>query len=250
MRDDGNDILVLDPPKQRDVPSSRAGATIIPFPAARARPQPVRQTDVLSVERATALVIAQIVTVLGGRTAAHVPTMHAALGALAGFACQQTLLLEGGTKWAQPMRAEHLDCMLLNDQPRDGSLWAGLCAAAGSVGSQHLPDADKLLQSTLRCVGTSQFGRITLPLEYKLMLQPQEALIALWAPMCDRLRAAGASAEALPRLFAAVSAQHVVIENRSVPPHVALRIVMQAALAMALIEPRIIPGAVTKPHSN
>ena len=124
------------------------------------------------------------------------------------------------------------------------------CATSHSIGALHLPDPNKLLQSTLRCVGTSQFGQITLPLEYRLHLQPQQALIGAWAPVCDHLRSSGTDTAALPGLFIAICAQFVIAENRSVPPHVALRIVMQAALAMALVEPRVVPGAVLKSPSH
>ena len=113
-----------------------------------------------------------------------------------------------------------------------------------------MPDPSKLLQSTLRCVGTTQFGLITLPLEYKLLQQPQSALLQLWAPLCRDLASVSPSNQNLHRLFAAASARSVCLEHRSVPPHVALRIVMQAALAMALVEPRVIAGAAVKPHVN
>ena len=51
---------------------------------------------------------------------------------------------------------------------------------------------------------------------------------------------------AWPRLMSAMCAERVVVARTEVPPHVALRIIMQAALAMALVDPRAIPGAALK----
>jgi hypothetical protein len=54
------------------------------------------------------------------------------------------------------------------------------------------------------------------------------------------------SARSPAAVMAAICAERVVTARREVPPHVALRIVMQAALSMALVEPRLIRGAASK----
>ena len=203
-----------------------------------------------SGERAIAAVLGLLASTLDARSAAHAPTVLAALGALAGFAAQQKLMQEGGAVWAQPSRAEHLDRLLLSEVPRDASLWRTLQTSAHALGAQHLPNPNTLLDATLRCVGTTQFGLITLPLEYRLLQQPQAALAAVWVPVRNALVPALASVANLPGVFADACAQRIRSDVRAVPPHVALRIVMQAALAMALIEPRAIPGAATKPSSS
>ena len=243
MRDDSQDLGVL------ELPSARAGvasgAVIIPFPtrAPLSPRQPAARITVVD-PRDIELVLQRVTRELDLASAAHAPTQLAAHGALAGFAAQQMLLREGGSSWAQPKRAEHLDRLLLSESHRDGSLWFRLREAAAEVGAQHLPDPNKLLQATLRCVGTTQFGQLTLPLEYKLSQQPQSSLTRLWPVVASDVGGVA------PELFAAVCARRVVIDHRVVPPHVALRIVMQAALAMALIEPRIIPGSVVKTTSG
>ena len=158
------------------------------------------------------------------------------------------LLLKGGSAWAQPKRAEHLDRLLLSETPRDNSLWICLQTAAHTLGALHLPDPNTLLQATLRCVGTTQFGLITLPLEYKLLQQPQAALAEVWAPLCRDLSNEGVAMAAMPELFAQACARRIAADQRTVPPHVSVRIIMQSALAMALLEPRVIPGAALKQH--
>ncbi len=232
MRDD----LSLMPSK--DV--TRTTATIIPFPGRSAAnasfPRRSNSTDIFDA----------VTDGLELKSRLHAPTLLAASGALAGFAAQQALLLEGGSSWAQPMRAKRLDHLLLSTNASDASLWWSLCVAAQELGAQHLPEPQTLLAATLKCVGTSQFGLITLPLEYKLNEQPQTALVRLWARVRAVLDGGHVKPADWPRLMAAMCAERVVAVRRDVPPHVALRITMQAALAMALVEPRAIAGAALK----
>lgn len=229
MRDDTTLMVLKDQ-------SVRASAQIIQFPARTVRPTGARAFDV-----ATA-----IAEGLEPRSRQHAPTLLAASGALAGFAAQQSLLLVGGSSWAQPMRATRLDHLLMSEQAVDASLWWTLGVAANELGAQHLPDPKSLLASTLKCVGTSQLGQITLPLEYKLNEQPQAALARLWTRTRTLLDEAGVKPAEWPRVMAAMCAERVIVARREVPAHVALRIVMQAALSMALIEPRLIAGAALK----
>ncbi len=229
MRDDTPLMLTKDQP-------GRATAQIIAFPVRTMRASGSRNADV-----ATAIAAG-----LDQRSQPHAPTLLAASGALAGFAVQQEILLEGGSAWAQPMRATRLDNLLLSDAAKDASLWWTLCVAAHELGAQHLPDPKSLLASTLKCVGTSQLGQITMPLEYRLNEQPQTALVRLWARTRTMLDDAGVKSADWPRVMAALCAERVIVARRDVPAHVALRVVLQAALGMALIEPRLIPGAALK----
>lgn len=244
MRDDTDGILAPGPAADRGG-ATLLSATIIPFPGRRtARRSEAGPTAAPLVEDTLDALGVQ----LGARMNAHGPTALAVLGALAGFAAQQKLMAEGGSAWTQPQRAEHLDRMLIGGSPEAPSLWLRLRHAAHALGAQHLPDPDKLLQSTLRCVGTTQFGQVTLPLEYKLLRQPQEALAEIWHTLALIAAEQCGSFSKLPDLYADCCARRVAIERRAVPPHVALRIVMQAALAMALVEPRRVPGACLKPQ--
>ena len=223
-----------------------SGANIIPFPAGAGKRPPGAAQGTLNAA-ATQALLDKVTNLLPSNCAAHAPTQLAALGALAGFAAQQSLLAAGGADWAQPARNGHLDRLLMSDAAGTSSLWATLRRAAHGMGCNHLPDPQKLLDATLRCVGTTQFGRITLPLEYQLRDQPQASLAVLWPAMADAFGAAAKHPSRWPPLTAECAARRVALDKRQVPVHVALRIVMQAALAMALIEPRLIPGAALKP---
>ncbi len=221
-------------------------AVIIPFPR-RASPRTAAQpVD----NRHVGLALDAVTLGMSSRTVLHAPTFLSAIGGLTGFAIQQMLLREGGVAWSQPRRAEHLDRILLSERPVDGSLWSKLQEASRAVGAHHLPDPNTLLQATLRCVGTTQFGLITLPLEYKLVQQPQASVTELWTSVTRTIADEGVSNAVLPQVLIAACAQRVAADMRLVPPHVGVRIVMQSALAMALIEPRVIPGAVLKSQAN
>jgi hypothetical protein len=235
------DDLSLTLGKPRDLsPVAPGGATIIPFPVRFVR----------APSNAAVPLLDAVTEGLEPKSRQHAPTMLAACGALAGFATQQALLLEGGSAWTQPVRAERLDTLLLSEASGDASLWWSLTMAAHTIGAQHLPDPRKLLASTLKCVGTSQFGQITLPLEYRLQEQPQTALVRLWARVRTVLDKGQVSPAMWARLMSAMCAERVVASKREVPPHVALRILMQAALAMALVEPRVVPGAALKAEND
>ncbi len=255
MLDDDDATLTLaaprSPPAGGESPHGRS-ATIIPFRGrtsldAFKSANPNGRSD--AVERSLTDVMDRITIVLDPRSMAHAPTLLACLGALTGFAAQQNLLHEGGSVWAQPNRAAHLDRLLLGSEAGDDSLWNRLKVTAHGLGAQHLPNPNTLLDATLRCVGTTQFGLITLPLEYKLKQQPLALLSELWSPLTRGLGPQHGG-QSLCNVFALACTRSVASEVRAVPPHVALRIVMQAALAMALIEPRGVPGATTKPQSG
>ena len=246
MRDDCELLTLPAGRATAAAPANPSGATVIPFPSGTAR-RPARPVATAVTAAAISRVTDLVTSALEPRSAGHPPTHLACLGALAGFAAQQSLLVAGGAAWVQPARAGHLDRLLLSETPSDASLWHALRGAAHGVGAQHLPDPQKLLAATLRCVGTTQLGRITLPLEYRLHEQPQSTLVQLWPRMSGCLEALQMPAVAWPRLLADAAARRVVLEHSHIPPHVALRVVMQSALAMALVEPRVIPGAATKP---
>ncbi len=234
------ETLLSDRRAAKAVVADRRGrsATVIPFPGTFKS-----VTGAIADVAPGAALYATVFATLDPKARLHPPTRLAALGAVAGFAAQQALLLAGGSAWAQPLRAERLDCLLLSARPVDASLWSALVVAAHSVGAQHLPDPQKLLASTLKCMGTSQFGQITLPLEYRLEEQPQTSLVRLWARTRAALDAARLAPALWPAVVSAVCADRVAAEHGHVPPHVTLRIIMQAALAMALVEPKLIPGA-------
>ena len=244
MRDD-RELLALD----TDLAiAPDHGANVILFPSRQTRArQPV---GVQITAQAVTSTFDLIATRLPPDCAGHAATRLAAVGAVAGFAAQQSLLLAGGLAWAQPARNGHLDRLLMSDGATDASLWYALRTSAHALGTRHLPDPQKLLEATLRCVGTTQLGRITLPLEYRLIEQPQPLLGLLWPAVRAGLDELLVAPSAWPLLLARTAAQQVTMEPRRVPPHVALRIVMQAAIAMALIEPRGIQGAAVKPGTQ
>jgi hypothetical protein len=192
---------------------TRATATIIPFPIRGGRSVPALRPAGGGIP-----VFDAVIDGLDAKSRIHPPTLLAASGALAGFAAQQSLLMGGGPAWAQPVRAERLDRLLLTAGTPETSLWRTLEIAANELGVQHLPDPQKLLGSTLKCMGTSQFGLITLPLEYRLQEQPQAALVRLWARVRTVLDDAGVASAGWPRVMALMCAERVVVERKHVPP--------------------------------
>ena len=246
MRDDKDGLALFADAFVASGQAQAATTNVIPF-RARAGNRPLAKAVAEIAPATIARLLDTVSGTLAPRSAAHAPTQLAALGALVGFAAQQSLLVTGGAAWVQPARNGHLDRLLLSEAPGHASLWTALRQTARQFGCEHLPDPQKLLDATLRCVGTTQFGRITLPLEYQLCEQPQASLTALWPRVREALSVDVQSPDHWPSMTSASAARRVALDHRQVPVHVALRIVMQAALAMALIEPRLVPGAAVKP---
>ena len=243
MRDESDGLQI-----SQTSSGAHVGAIIIPFP--RRSPVTDMRAQRSGSEQHAAAALDAVMQVMPSKSGQHAPTLLAALGGLSGFAIQQMLLREGGNAWSQPRRAEHLDRLLLSEKRVDASLWFQLREAAHALGAHQLPDPNTLLQATLRCVGTTQFGLVTLPLEYKLIQQPQAMVVDLWAGVSRALSEDNLSSASLAPALIAACCRRVASEARIVPPHVALRILMQSALAMALIEPRVIPGATLKTQAN
>ena len=181
-------------------------------------------------------------------------TSLATLGGIAGFAAQQSLLVRGPSHWTQPMRAEHLDRLLVANEAVFGgtpgpsgsalpSLWMRLKDAAGPAAADRLPNPIQFLAAAQKCVGTSQLGVITLPPQHRLAEQPQTGLTRLWARARQSFDANGVDCAHWPAVTAAAAATPIPLTAGRVPLPVARRLVMQSALSMALIEPRQIPGA-------
>ncbi len=238
-------IIIQFPVIRRPVPKPDAKGAAIPAASSQASAaiHTLRHTDHASL---AADLIALVAHAAAERTAPSGPTTLGALGAVAGFAAQQSLLLRGPTHWHQPMRAAHLDRILVSDAAADMSLWHQLKAATALQGTTQLPDPKKLLAVTQKCLGTNQFGVITLPPAHRLAEQPQTGLIRLWARVRDAFDAARIPPDQWPVICNRAAAAAVAGDLTQVPLHVAVRIIMQAALAMALVEPRQIPGAAVK----
>lgn len=262
-------------------PAARAGATILAFPAHRVKAQPgggsagkdgagrggasgaalesgtlslpfpLRQATLFEfpvrpdagdvTARMTAALIAMALENTPRKT--PTPSTLAVLGGIAGFAAQQSLMLRGNPYWGQPMRAAHLDRMLISDKSEHASLWLRVREMALSMGQTRLPDPGRLLVATQKCVGTNQLGVITLPPQHRLTEQPQTGVTRLWARVRSALDDQKVEPYLWPGIAARAAAEQLALSGGKVPIHVAVRITMQAALGMALIEPKQIPGA-------
>ena len=115
-------------------PAAAASALIIPFPSRGARRTAGAPASAVTAQAIAAL-LETIAHALEPGRAAHPATHLAALGAFAGFAAQQSVLMAGAHAWVQPARNGHLDRLLLSDAPVDASLWLALRVAAHTLNS-------------------------------------------------------------------------------------------------------------------
>ena len=123
---------------------------------------------------------------------------------------------------------------------------AGVAINAG-VPAAELPDLNEMFKHSASTVGTPEFGIPRAPANLKPMLTPRQAVDRLWPAVrigLARIEAPGGrgiDVEHWP-IICAITAQQLVTQTKGViDPKVALRLVMESAIAMSKIDPRSVP---------
>jgi hypothetical protein len=133
------------------------------------------------------------------------------------------------------------------------SLLAGTASAAG-LDPAGIPDAQAMLRQVAGTLGTLEFGTLKIPAAHQPRFPPIELLARFWHPARRVLRLTlpedvdvpePAVDEAhWPVLVSVVAARLLVRGMGLLPAEVAFRVVMEAALICAKVDPAVIaPGA-------
>lgn len=169
----------------------------------------------------------------------HVESALAALGTLAGQACQYRALagqhslsvVNDHRTGQRYYYGDALNRFLLEDKQ---SVWSLVARAVQSHG-KALPDIDDIIAHTTRTIGTEQFGQPRLSEEHPIRQQPKDYL-ALWAIFQQEIL------EALPVpkndwvLAYALAIQNLIDQAKEViDPSLAGWIVMECAVPMSKI---------------
>lgn len=187
-----------------------------------------------------------------GQGRVHVETLLSAMGALAGFGCQvavreavkagrinpngalvEVTTNDGGTYYF----GDQVNQPLL-EAPI--SVWKLVAGAAQHAGGRELPDIIAIVKHVSATVGSGGFGVLTVDAKHQPHEAPIEALKTYWQP-------AYALITSLPHdplmtgWYFAGAAQGVIVDARQViDPALACRIVMESAVAMSKVDPRVI----------
>lgn len=182
----------------------------------------------------------------------HVETMLSALGAMAGFGCQiavreavkagqissegalvEVTTKDGGTYYF----GDQLNQPLL-EAPIN--VWKLIAGGAQHAGATELHDVIEIVKHVSATVGGPEFGVLRVDAKHQPHEAPIEALKKHWQPCWTLIRSLGADPIMTGWYFAG-AAQTVIIDAKEViDPVLSYRIVMEAAVAMAKVDPRVI----------
>ncbi|WP_216900151.1 hypothetical protein [Synechococcus sp. CCY 9618] len=181
----------------------------------------------------------------------HVESLLAVCGSLAGQACQASLRAraraagreetaglhvvgtgDGGTF----LVGEGLVGMLFNDPFATWSLAAG---AAQQAGCTDLPDPTDLWRHGMATLGHETFGVPRVPDPHRPSQESLQQLPSLWPAVLPVARELCPDPAAWPILFGLVAQKAITLGRDVIDPCVALRIVMDTAVASAMV---VLPG--------
>jgi hypothetical protein len=179
----------------------------------------------------------------------HVESLLAVCGALAGHACQASLrarsLAAGQAETAglhvvgtrdggSFLVGEGLVQALFNDPYATWSLAAG---AAQQAGCEALPDPTELWRHGMETLGQESFGVPLVPSRHQPSPDSLRLLPALWPALLPLAQRICPDPAEWPILFGLVAQKAITMGKEVIDPCLALRIVMDTAIANAMVPP-------------
>ena len=159
----------------------------------------------IAAQIASRIILDKLLALLKDDSGVHVESAFAMLGALAGYACQQSAVYA--------------------------------LAHGDNLGDHELPDLDAIFAHVTQSVGTPAFGKPRLPPGHdEIRFTPQESLELLWQPFAASLLQALEVPAADWPLACGLAIQELMAQGKNVlAPHLAATIVMECAVPMSKI---------------
>ena len=186
----------------------------------------------------------------------HCETLLTVIGALAGYAAQQALwegmVKPGKLAIAQAFKVvetpsgatyffgDTLDTILVSMEPKHVSVWKIVAGSVLAAGGEHLPNVNDLLRHSAATAGTSAFGLPRLPDDHLPSILPRAAVERFWPGA--RLLLSLADPLQWPLLMAHAAQKLMLAMKGSIPPDLAVKIVMEAAVPMSRVDPTTVPN--------
>jgi hypothetical protein len=185
---------------------------------------------------------------LASEKGVHAESLLAALGALAGYACQVSARQQASKAPAGT------DSGLMRVQTQDGrtyyfgdalnkplaeskySVWSLAAAAAQDAGCNPLPDLHEMFKHVAESLGSPAFGAPRLPAGSSLMQPPEQMLRQLWKPLVAEVAAYCPDPQEWPVLFGLAIQQAIGAAKSAFDPRVSLGIAMESAIAMSKVD--------------
>lgn len=183
----------------------------------------------------------------------HIETTLTTLGALAGFSAQMGLReavintgemneqeafvvidTVGGEKF---YAGDALNEALFEPSPGNLSIWTLVGGAAESMGAKNLIEMKPLAKHVMSSIGSKDFGVPRLPAENMPLYSPLELLDKYWNPMRNLLASSVKTPLAWPFVLSLATQKLIIASKDQIDPALAAKVVMEAAVPMAKIDP-------------
>lgn len=180
----------------------------------------------------------------------HVETLLVGLGALGGFACQlaarHLLVREGGRDWESPwviaeggdgrlyFLGDAINHYLLEDR---FSLWSLAAGIIPQVSDKPVPDVIPIVRHVSGTIGSEAFGRIRYPEGTSAGDLPVNYVQHWYPDVQDMIARIGVEPMEMPLVFGLAAQDVLSLVREVVDPVVGLEMLMEAAIAMAKVDP-------------
>jgi hypothetical protein len=189
----------------------------------------------------------RLLQAMGSSRGVHVESLLAVCGALAGHACQASLRARSRAAGQAETAGLHLVrtaeggaflvgeglCQLLFNDPY--STWGLAAGAASQAGCATLPDPAALWRHGMESLGDEVFGVPVVPSLHQPTAESLASLPDLWPALLPLARRLCPDPAEWPILFGLVAQKAITMGKGVIDPCIALRIVMDTAIASAMV---------------
>lgn len=217
--------------------------------------QPQTTTTSVKGDNAIAQIHGWVMTALRDERGIHCETALTVVGALGGYAAQQAIwegmvkpglltkekafMVVGTASGEEFYFGESINLALASTGQNIASFWSLVGGGAQSAGAKQLPDIAEIFKHSAETVGTEAFGVPRLPPQYMPKPTPRRALNECWPHVYGMLKATPPGTWAMQL---GVVAQRLIVQMKDVvPPEMAARILMEAAVPMSKVDPKTVP---------
>ncbi len=189
----------------------------------------------------------RVLRALRSERGVHVESLLTGVGALAGYACQASvravavarglpetaLLLTVEANGRRFFFGDALNAPLAESMQ---SVWAFGAWAVQEAGCTSLPDVNEIFAHVSRTIGSADFGKPRVPAGHAPQDSPLTFVVALWARMLPMVKKFCPDPQRWPMLFGVAVFSAITSAREELDPHLALTIVMEAAIPMSKID--------------
>jgi hypothetical protein len=244
----------------------------VPGPAGAPRAWPWDPDQTVAAQLAIASLQKFFLRSLARNDRLQLETLFSTVGALTGFAVQNTvrqeslaagraetdgLLTVEGASGERFYFGDRLNAILVPHRREDLTVWSVVVGEATRLGAGDLPDGIDIFERVTKSLGTPAFGVPALAEGHRPWLMPRQAVEIFWPavrtaftrePVVPVPRFKLVEPRHWPLALAVVGAGYLALGKETLPPARAVALFMEAAVAMSKIDPAAIKFAGTPTH--